>query len=329
MKTKRWGMFTQFFFSLLGLFLVMSLLSDLHAAGYPDRAITIVVAFAPGGNTDLSARVLAARLEKQLKQPVVVVNKPGGAATVGGYSVVSAKPDGYTLGFFTDVTTIPEIFTYFFEAPYSSKDLRPICNAFFPVLACFVNGDAPWNSMKEFVEYARKNPGMKWGHSGKATPGYFSMTLVNKTEKIGFVDLTFDGDAKLVPAVLGDHVPIGVAGFAGVKSLYESKKVKLLAFVTIPNRAPFAPEVPTFTELGYKMTTFPYQGLFAPRGVPDEVVKKINEAVSKVAEDHDFQNEVKAMGAYFNYESTTSFEKSLMEYKEAYHAFLKEWGMVK
>jgi tripartite-type tricarboxylate transporter receptor subunit TctC len=183
--------------------------------------------------------------------------------------------------------------------------------------------------MKELIEYARRNPGMKWGHSGKATPGYLSMTLINKTEKTGFIDVTFDGDAKLIPAVLGNHVPTGIVGFAGIKSLYDSKKVKLLAFVTIPKRASFAPEVPTFTELGYTMTTFPYQGLFAPRGVPDEVVKKIDEAVSKVAKNLDFQNVVKDIGAYFNYENTVSFEKSLMGYKEAYHSFLKEEGMVK
>src|SRR3972149_5807525 len=112
----------------LGLFTIGSLGAELHAssATYPDRAITVVVPYPAGGVTDLSARALAERMEKHLKQPVVVVNKVGGRATVGGFAVVTAKPDGYTLGFFPIASSLPEVFSYFYDAPYSGKDLKPI-----------------------------------------------------------------------------------------------------------------------------------------------------------------------------------------------------------
>ena len=98
-------------------------------------------------------------MEKELKVSVVVVNKPGGAMTVGGYATASAKPDGYTIGHLLNPTMVPEVYTYFQSAPYTSADLKPICIAQSFFIGIMVRGDAPWNSLKELVEYARKNPG--------------------------------------------------------------------------------------------------------------------------------------------------------------------------
>ncbi|MBN1103213.1 MAG: tripartite tricarboxylate transporter substrate binding protein, partial [Deltaproteobacteria bacterium] len=123
------------------------------SAEYPERAITIVVPYPPGGVTDLGARALAEALEKGLKQPVVVVNKAGGATTIGGNAVVTAKPDGYTLGFFPSSASIPEVYTYFYQAPYSGKDLRPVAKVAIPVLTISVKGDSPINSVKDFVAF--------------------------------------------------------------------------------------------------------------------------------------------------------------------------------
>jgi len=137
MKTKgRRRMMAGLFFLVPGLFVGICFFSEAYAASstYPDRPINLVVPFLPGGVTDLGARALAEPLEKLLKQSVVVVNKPGGATTVAGNYVATSKPDGYTLGFFPDMASTPEVFSYFYEAPYSSKDLKPICSAMVPVL---------------------------------------------------------------------------------------------------------------------------------------------------------------------------------------------------
>jgi len=328
MKTKGCRMLIGLSFLLSSLFFVMSFLNEVHAATYPDRTITIVVPFPAGGLSDLGARIIAEAMEKHLKQPVVVVNKTGGMGTVGGYAVASAKPDGYTLGFFANMTNMPEVFSYFYQAPYSGEDLRPVSSIQTAVLGWTVKGDAPWNSVRDVVDFARKNPGMKVGHPGKATVAYLSIVSVAKAEKVNLVDVPYQGDALIVPAVVGEHIPVGVVGFPAVRSLYEAKKVKVLA-LCLEKRAEFAPEIPTISELGYKLAAFPYLGIFAPKGTPDEVVKKIDEVIHKISEEKDFRTKSNSMGLQVIYENTSSFEKSIIRAKEGLQVFFKEQGMVK
>jgi tripartite-type tricarboxylate transporter receptor subunit TctC len=326
-KTGRRGL-AGVFCLLTSALLIGLLATEIDAASYPDRTITLVVPYAPGGVTDLGARALAEAMERHLKQPVVVVNKPGGGTTIAGNAVATAKPDGYTLGFLPTSASLPEVFTYFYEAPYSSKDLRPACRILAPVLAVTVKEDAPWNSLKDLVEFARKNPGMKMGTHGKSTLGYLVMVTVGKAEKVNFVDVPFDGDSKIVPAILGGHVPVGTPAFPAIKSLLDSKKLKVLA-LCIERRADFAPEIPTVVELGYKLAFVSYLGVFGPKGLPDEVVKKIDEVVHKISEEQAFRTKINNMGTQLNYEPTASFEKSLNRYRENLQAFFKEEGLVK
>jgi tripartite-type tricarboxylate transporter receptor subunit TctC len=302
----------------------------LHAAAsdYPSRTISIVLGVPPGGSTDMGARLLAQFMEKQLKQPVVVVNKTGGAGTVGGYTVASAKPDGYTLGYFPGAAAVPEVYTYFYSAPYSSNELRPISKIHAPVVAIAVKADAPWNSLKEFVEYARKNPGTKFGHIGKSTTPYVTMVSVIKAEKLNLVDVPFDGDATMVPALLGGHIPVGTPILYVIKSLVEGKKLKVLA-VALQKRAPSVPDVPTLAELGYRLPYVAFLGLFAPKKTPDHIVRRIDETVRKILDDKEFQEKNKAMDMPVDYEDAASFEKYLVHYKVTAQAFFKEQGLVK
>ncbi len=313
---------------LLCVLLTMCLAPQTHAASYPERPITLVVPYAPGGVTDLGARALAEAMEKHLKQPVVVVNKPGGGTTIGGNAVVTAKPDGYTLGFLPTSASLPEVFTYFYEAPYSSKDLKPVSRILAPVLAVTVKEDAPWNSLKDLVDAARKNPGMKMGTHGKSTLGYLVMVTVGKAEKVNFVDVPFDGDSKIVPAILGGHVPVGTPAFPAIKSLLDGKKLKVLA-LCIERRAEFAPDLPTVVELGYKLAFVSYLGVFGPKGLPEEMVTKLNDVIHKISEEKDFRSKVNNMGTQLYYEPTTSFEKSLSRYRQNLQAFFKEEGLTK
>ena len=304
--------------------------ASLSAAGsdYPNRTITIVLGVPPGGSTDMGARLLAQFMEKQLKQPVVVVNKTGGAGTVGGYTVASAKPDGCTLGYFPGSAAVPEVYTYFYSAPYSSDALRPVSKIHAPVVAIAVKADAPWNSMKEFVEYARKNPGTKFGHIGKSTTPYVTMISIIKAEKLNMVDVPFDGDATEVPALLGGHIPVGSPILYVIRSLVDGKKLRVLA-VALPKRAPSVPDVPTLPELGYKLPYVAFLGLFAPKKTPDDVVKKIDETVRKILDDKEFQEKNKAMDMPVDYDDAATFEKYLAHYKVTAQAFFKEQGLVK
>ncbi len=329
MKAARYATLTLGSLVVVGLILG-SFGSPLHAAGsdFPNKTISIVLGVPPGGSTDMGARLLAQFMEKQLKQPVVVMNKPGAAGTIGGYTVASARPDGYTLGYFPGSAAVPEVYTYFYSAPYSSNELRPVSRIHAPVIAIAVKADAPWNSMKDFVEYARKNPGMKFGHIGKSTTQYVIMASVIKAEKLNLVDVPFDGDGTMVPALLGGHIPVATPVLYVIRSLVEGKKLKVLA-VALQKRAPSAPDIPTLPELGYKLPYVSFLGLFAPKKTPDEIVKKIDDTVRKILDDKEFQEKNKAMDMPVDYDDAASFEKYLAHYKTTAQAFFKEQGLVK
>jgi len=205
-------------------FLVTSLGAGwvLAAEDYPSKPINVLIGVPPGGSTDMSLRVLTQFMEAEIKQPMVVVNKPGAAGTIAGYQVTSAKPDGYTLGYFPGSGAFPEMYSYFYSAPYSSKDLRPIASVHVPAITIAVKEDAPWNSLKELVEYAKKNPGMKFGHIGKSTIQYVAMAQINRQEDLKMVDVPFDGDATMVPALLGGHVPVATPVYPVIKSMVDA-----------------------------------------------------------------------------------------------------------
>jgi tripartite-type tricarboxylate transporter receptor subunit TctC len=298
------------------------------AAEYPERSITLVVPFPPGGVTDLGARVFADAVEKELKKPVVVVNKAGGGTTVGGNAVATVKPDGYTLGYFPPMASIPEVYAYFYQAPYSSKDLKPVCRIATAVGAIVVKGDSPINSFKDLVEYVRKNPGAKWGINTKTSPSYIIMKAIAKAENLHIIDVAFDGDTKIVPAILGDHIPVGSPTYPSVRSLLGAKQLKLVALL-VEKHAEFMPNVPTIVDLGYKVPPGMSNSIFAPKGTPEDIVKKLNEVAAKVSLEPGFRSKLMDLGILPSYEETKSFEVSIEKEKKELQTFFKEEGLVK
>jgi tripartite-type tricarboxylate transporter receptor subunit TctC len=310
-------------------FLPASLWHAACAADFPTHPVTLVVPFAPGGSMDAAARAMADAMEKHLKQSIVIQSKPGGGTTIAGNFVASAKPDGYTLGFFPGSTYVPEIYTFNPPVPYSSKDLRPVSGIIEVVQPILVKGDAPWNTMKEFVDYAQKNPGVKVATLGKAQLGHYIIALVTKQEKIRWVGIPFDGGSKMIPALLGGHVPIGITGLdPTVQSLLESKKFRALA-VSTRKRAVRLPDVPSLDELGYKLPFQSISGVFGPKGMPEEVVKTLSEVIRKVSEEKGFGTKIRDAGGELNYLDSASYDKALVLFKEKTYAFFKEEGLVK
>ena len=317
-------------FVLVFLALLLTLCAGVRPASaeYPDRAITLVVPYPPGGVTDLGARAFAEAMEKYLKKPIVVVNRAGGATTIGGNVVATAKPDGYTLGYFPPAASIPEVYTYFYQAPYSSKDLRPVARIATAVGAIVVKGDSPINNLKDLVEYARKNPGAKWGINTKTSPSYIIMRAIAKAENINIIDVAFDGDVKIVPAILGGHIPVGSPTYPSVRSLVDAKQLKLVVLL-VEKRAEFLPNVPIIVDLGYKVPPGMANALFAPKGTPDDIVKKLNDESAKVSQEPAFRAKLMELGILPSYEETKSFENSIERDKKELQVFFKEEGLVK
>ncbi len=314
----------------VSLTLVLSLAIGIQpaAAEYPDRTITLVVPYPPGGVTDLGARAFADGMEKQLKKSVVVVNKAGGATTIGGNAVATAKPDGYTFGYFPPPASNPEVYTYFYQAPYSSKDLRPVCRVAMAIGAIVVKGDSPMNSFKDLIEYVRKNPGTKWGINGKTSSSYIIMRGIAKAENLNVVDVAFDGDVKIVPAILGGHIPVGSPTYPSVRSLADAKQVKLLALF-VEKHADFLPKVPTIVELGYKVAPGMSNSVFAPKGTPDDIIKKFTDAAAKVSQEPAFRSKLMELGILPAFQETKAFEATVEKEKTELQAFFKEEGLVK
>jgi len=295
---------------------------------YPTKVITIVVPFTPGGRTDLGARALASFLSKSLGQPVVVLNKPGGATTVGGNAVATAKPDGYTLGFLPLNSSIPESYSYFLGAPYTSKDLKPVSRVINPVPTVSVKSDAPWKSLKDLVKHAKKNPGIKYGTTGLGSSPHTIMVTIEQAEEVKFTHVTFPGDPEVAMAVLGGHIPFGLPHYGTIKAQVEAGDIKVLA-IYLQKRLEPLPQVPTFAELGYKIPYYPYLGVFAPKETPDPVVKKLDRAIEKVKDDPAFVEKIKDLGISITYEGAESFRNSVAQYKINIEALFKALGYVK
>ena len=296
---------------------------------YPTRTINIVVPFSPGSHTDLGARTLASFLSKYLEQPVVVLNKPGGGATVGGNFVAKAKPDGYTLGFLPLSPSIPEAYSYFLAVPYTSNDLKPISRILAPVATISVKADSPWKSVKDLVEDARKNPGIKYATSGPGSSPHIMVVTVEKAEGVKFTNVTYPGDLEIVPALLGGHIPFALPHFnVTVKSHVEAGALRVLA-IYLQKRFELIPNVPTFAELGYKIPYYPFFGVFAPKETGDVIVKKLDGTIEKAKNDPEFVEKVRNLCIPITYEHTESFRNSLAQYKVSIGALFKELGYVK
>jgi tripartite-type tricarboxylate transporter receptor subunit TctC len=314
----------------MAFFLIGTCSTLLRAAepAFPNKTISITVPMVAGGQFDLGARVLAEAMEKELKQPVVVMNKPGAAGTIGGFSVVSAKPDGYTLGYFHNSAAVPEVYTYFYSAPYASSDLVPICRVHLLLNVITAREDAPYNNLKEFVEYARKNPGVKYAHNGKASVQYVVMSTIAKAEKINLVDVPYDGDGAILPALLGGHVPVGVPAFSVIKPHLQAKKLKMLATCT-EVRSSFTPDTPSIVEQGYKLPYMVSVALYAPKKTPDAVLKRIDEVVRKIVADKEFQKRNVEMDMAIAHLDSTALQAELGRFKTNVSSFFKEQGLVK
>jgi tripartite-type tricarboxylate transporter receptor subunit TctC len=295
---------------------------------YPNRPINILVGAAPGGLADLGARSLAEALSSNLGQPVVVINKPGAGGYIAGNGIATARPDGYTLGYLQMAPSMPEVYTYFQEAPYTSKDLKPISRLMNVVGTIIVKEDSPWKSFKDMIEHAKNHPGVKVGTHGPGSVPHLLMISIGKTAGVSFVNVPFSGDSPVALAVLGGHIPLGVVGYPAIKGQVESNSAKVLALY-LQKRYELLPNIPTLEELGYKPPVYPFFGMFAPKETSDEIIKKLDVSLRKIEDTPSFVQRIQAMGAQITYEETMSFKRSLDEYEVSVSNFLKEMGLSK
>lgn len=245
-------------------------------ADYPNQPITLIVPYAPGGTTDVVGRALAQGLTKQLKQSVIVENKPGAGGTLGVVDMLRAKPDGYRL------TMVP---VSVFRQPYVQKtqydpvkDLTYVASFTAYDFILGVAADSPFKTVKDVVDYAKNHKdGVDYGTPGKFTGNQVAMALLAKAAGVQFTHVPFKGDSEATNALLGGHVKTMVST-NGIRNFMDSGKVRALA-IAAETRPPAFANVPTFREAGYDVVVPSPLGLAGPKGLPQAIVHKLEAAV--------------------------------------------------
>lgn len=284
--------------ALLGALLVSLLAPFANAQErYPGRPVSIVVPYPPGGQADLSARPLAHVLAQILKQPFVVINRPGASGAVGNRAVAAAAPDGYTiLVTLVSITTIPEVERMFGRAPsYSMDQFAPLAllAADPPVLV--VGADQPWKSVKELVDDAKKRPeDIVFSHSGLYGPSHLPMEMLLHAAGIKMRGLPAVGGGPSMMLVLGGSAAMWASPPAMAVPQSAAGKLRPLASFGL-RRHPAFPEVPTLKELGYDVEFYVWAGAFAPAGTPAPVLATLREAIRKGVASAEFTGAMEKM----------------------------------
>ena len=292
---------------------------------FPSKPITYIVPVTPGTGTDLSVRLVAKEAEKFLKQSIVVVNKPGGALTLGTAAIATAKPDGYTIGF----SGGPPLFlTPLLEkVPYDPiKDIRSIMQYGGFNFGVYVKGDSPFKTFKDLIAFARQNPKKAtYGTVGVNGMPNIMMEEVAKKEKVQFTHIPFKGTSEGQTALLGGHTVFGAGDFNA--SLVEAKEIRLVMMLKDEPSAEY-PGVPTLKEL-YNL---PYPmgiTIITQKAVPDAIVKKLDDAFTKAMKEPGFISGMKELQLPVVYRSGKDLDAYVLESYNYFSKTLKEMGVIK
>lgn len=256
-----------------------ALLGRAQAQAWPDRPITMIVPFPPGGQADLAARPIAAAMEKTLGRPVVVTNRGGAGGAVGNRAAAQSAPDGYTLLMtLSSLAVLPEADRLFGRAPaYEVSQLAPIGRVLADPTLLAVRADTPWRSLDELIAKARPAT-IPYGSSGTYGTLHVAMEMFAHAAGIRLLHVPFQGAGPAVSAILAGTVQ-ALASAPGVLLPHVREgKLRVLANWGAERIASF-PDTPTFRELGYPSVEFYiWAGLFAPAGVPAPIMVKLREA---------------------------------------------------
>jgi tripartite-type tricarboxylate transporter receptor subunit TctC len=306
---------------ILSLVLALGVVAPALAAEFPTKEVQIIIPYAPGGATDLVFRALAATTSKYLGKAVVVVNKPGGAGAVGFTEAAQARPDGYTLvTAITPLTIVP----HQIKTAFTYKDFEPIINVVEDPAMFQVRADSPWKTLSEFLDYARKNPGMiTVGNSGAGGGVHLIALAFEKTAGVKFNHIPFAGGGPSVTALLGGHIhAVSVSPPEGIAHV-KAGKLRIIALFSAKRMEAF-PDVPTVREQGVNFVMGQWRGLAAPKGTPPDLIKKLHDAFKQGMEDPAFVKNAADMTVQLAYWGPAEFGRVMAQDHERYAKLVEE-----
>ena len=268
------------------------------ADNYPNRSITMVVAFPAAGTTDILARLIGQKLTEKFKQTVVIENRPGAGGNIGTAYVAKAPPDGYTImmGTIGTQSINPSLYK---KMPYdAAKDFVPITRAAMVPNLLVVNKDAPFNTLPEMMAYEKANPGkLTYGSSGNGTTLHLSGELFNLMAGSKITHIPYKGSTPAVADLLGGQISMIFDNMPSVIQQVKSGRLKALA-VTSAQRNPQLPEIPTIQEMGVAgYEVWSWFGLLAPAATPHPIVDKLNASIVEIIKQPDVQAKIIELGA--------------------------------
>ena len=290
------------------LVVIMSFSEKILASdSYPARPITLIIDQGAGGMADVMTRALSKSMEKELGKPIVCENKPGGGQTVARNFIVKSKPDGYTIGTAGISTNIirPHMETLPFNVMTDHTDIAVYLNYTY---ALCVKEDAPWKTFEDILTYARKNPGkFTYGTAAIGSPQHIVMEQIAKKEGIKWSAVPFKSGSEPVLACLGGHVDAVAQGPADLVPQIQAGKLRMI-FSLSEERWAIAPNIPSVMEK-YGFYGLNYKSIVGPKGMQDQVVEKLQNAIKKATKDPAFVQVGKTLQADIYYMSGKDYSK--------------------
>lgn len=276
------------------LMLVMASVVPAAAQPYPSRPVNIVVGFAPGGVTDVVARLYAKKLTERLGTNFLVENRVGAGGNIGTDYIARAKPDGYTLGFFLDSNTIsPALYAKLNSDPI--KDFSPITVLAVGSHVVVVHPSLPVSSIKELIDYAKANPATSYASPAVGTAQHFGMEMIKLKAGIDLTHIPYKGGGQAITDVVGGQVKLAVLGLAPALPFIKSGQLKAIA-VTGEKRTAALANVPTVGETLPGVSTLQWFGVVAPANTPQDIVQKLHAEFLAVSKDPEVEARIHAIG---------------------------------
>ncbi len=289
-----------------------TLIGSARAQAWPDRQLTMIVPFPPGGQADLAARPIAAAMEKLLGRPVVVVNRGGAGGAVGNRAVAQSAPDGYTLLMtLSSLAVLPEADRLFGRAPtYEVSQLAPVGRVLADPTLLAVPYDAPWRTLEDLIADAKARPAaIPYGSSGTYGTLHVAMEMFAHSAGIKLLHVPFQGAGPAVTALLAGTVQALASAPGVLLGHVRERRLRVLANWGAERIESF-PDTPTFRELGHPSVEFYiWAGLFVPAGVPTPVMEVLRSALRKACEDPEVVRVFAGAGSPVAYQDAPAFAR--------------------
>lgn len=305
---------------------LLALAGSSHAqSAYPNRPVKLVVPFAPGGSTDLAARLVAEFAARELGQPIVVENKAGAGGSLGMDSVAKSQPDGYTIGMATISTHASNPAIYGSKVKYDAlKDFAPITNVATVPSVFTVHPKHLATSMQQFIALAKVKPGhYSFASPGAGSAGHANIEHFAYLAKIQLVHVPYKGAGPALNDALGGQVDAISDNLPSIIDHIKGGRLRALA-VMAEKRSPALPDVPTYAELGFpQMGGGGWYGVVAPAHTPPAIIAKLNQAIHKAMKHPDFVRKMDQSGATLIPGTPAEFSKQIQEALERYQRVVK------